>query len=338
MSRHNTRRSSIRIGSPLSGSNDTSETGRTDPPTSHHSSFSSRTPQSGPEQPLATGSEGSNASPPPALTPPAGDSVTQPNAPSSSSQIPQLGTELPSGGERSDTSSHPPGQGFTPSTDVPVVSISLPVPPSNVENFVPLARPPGSEGEIEDSLLGPEQFSTLDEYLKYIINQTDPDSATIKISELLKLKMIESPSSPIVCAPVVPSTPSTEVPEEGQQAPSTPSTEVPMESSPPQQPAPPAVPAVSVASLPDTSVPTTVAPSKVHSTPSVPSSEVPTRGVIHIPPPLARLLSKVTLFLLFLLLGRCLALHSLTPIKPQVSLRNQTLPLSLHSRELKLKT
>ncbi|KAL0208010.1 hypothetical protein P9112_010597 [Eukaryota sp. TZLM1-RC] len=124
----NPRKSSIRIGSPLGGSNDTSETGRTDPLTSHLSSFSSRTPQSGPEQPLATGSEGSNASPPPVSTPPSGDSATQPNASSSSSQTPQLGTELPSGGERSDTSSHPPCQGSTPSMDVPVVPISLPVP------------------------------------------------------------------------------------------------------------------------------------------------------------------------------------------------------------------
>ncbi|KAL0207546.1 hypothetical protein P9112_012174 [Eukaryota sp. TZLM1-RC] len=294
MSRHNTRRLSIRIGSPLNGFNDTSETVRTDPPTSHLSSFSSRTPQSGPEQPLTTGSEGSNASSPPVSTPPSGDSVTQPNASSSSSQTPQLETELPFGGERSDTSSHPPGQGSIPSTDVHVVPIGLPVPPSNVENFVPLSLPPGSEGEVEDSLLGPEQFSTLDEYLKYIINQTDPDSASNKISELLKLKMVESPSSPIVCAPVIPSTPSTEAFEEGQQAPSTPSTEVPMESSPPQQPTPPAVPAdnsnpttpsreVPVAGLPDTSVPTSVAPTVVHLTPPVPPSGAPTSEVIHIP-------------------------------------------------------
>ncbi|KAL0214767.1 hypothetical protein P9112_006951 [Eukaryota sp. TZLM1-RC] len=92
--------------------------------------------------------------------------------------------------------------------------------------------------------------------------------------------MVESPSSPIVCAPVVPSTSSTEAP---------------MESSPPRQPAPPAVFAgnpnpttpsqeVHVAGLPDTSVATTVAPSEVHSTQYVPSSEFPTRGVIHIPP------------------------------------------------------
>ncbi|KAL0213821.1 hypothetical protein P9112_006005 [Eukaryota sp. TZLM1-RC] len=307
----NPHRSSIRIGSPLGGSNDNSETVRTDPPTSHSSSSSSRTPQSGPEQPLSTGSEGSNASPPPVLTPPSGDSVTQPNVTSSSSQTPQLGTEQPSGGERSDTSSQPSGQGSTPSTDdVPVVPISLPVPPSNVENFVPLSPPPGSEGEVEDSLLGPEQFSTLDEYLKYIINQTDPDSASNKISELLKLKRVEPSSSSIVCAPVAPSTSSTEAPGEGQQVPSTSSTEapgegqqapsinsreVPMESSPPQQPAPPAVPAgspnpttpsqeVPVAGLPDTSAPTTVAPTEVHSTPSVPPSGVPTRGVIHVPP------------------------------------------------------
>ncbi|KAL0204847.1 hypothetical protein P9112_000154 [Eukaryota sp. TZLM1-RC] len=66
----NPRRSSIRIGSPLGGFNDTSETGRTDPPTSHLSSSSSRTPQSGTEQPLTTWSEGSNASPPAASTPP----------------------------------------------------------------------------------------------------------------------------------------------------------------------------------------------------------------------------------------------------------------------------
>ncbi|KAL0226950.1 hypothetical protein P9112_014274 [Eukaryota sp. TZLM1-RC] len=306
----NPRRSSIRIGSPLGGSNDNFETVRTDPPTSHPSSSSSRTPQSGPEQLLTTGSEGSNASPPPVSTPPSGDSVTQPNVSSSSSQTPQLGTELPSGDERSDTSSHPPGQGSTPSTDVPAVPFSLPVPPTDVENFVPLSPPPGSEGEVEDSLLGPEQFSTLDEYLKYIINQTDPDSTSNKISELLKLKMVESPSSPIVCAPVIPSTSSTEAPEEGQQAPPTasteapeegqrapftPSTEVSMEGSPPQQPAPPAVPAgnsnpttpsreVPVAGHPDTSAPTTVAPTEVHSTPSVPPSGVPTRGVIHFPP------------------------------------------------------
>ncbi|KAL0205426.1 hypothetical protein P9112_000733 [Eukaryota sp. TZLM1-RC] len=68
-----------------------------------------------------------------------------------------------------------------------------------------------------------------------------------------------------------------------------------MESSPPQQPAPPAVPAgnsnpttpsreVPVAGPPNTSAPTTVAPTEVHSTPSVPPSGVPTRGVIHIPP------------------------------------------------------
>ncbi|KAL0214768.1 hypothetical protein P9112_006952 [Eukaryota sp. TZLM1-RC] len=147
----NPRRSSIRIASPLGGSNDTSEAGRTDPPTSHHSSSSSRTPQSGTEQPLTTGSEGSNASPPPASTPLSGDSFTQPNASNFSSQTPQLGTELPSGGERSDTSFHPPGQGSIPSTDVPVVPIGLPVPPSNVENFVPLSPPPASEGEVEDS-------------------------------------------------------------------------------------------------------------------------------------------------------------------------------------------
>ncbi|KAL0219418.1 hypothetical protein P9112_005071 [Eukaryota sp. TZLM1-RC] len=285
----NPRRSSIRIGSPLGGSNDNSETVRTDHSTSHLSSSSSRTPQSGPEQPLTTGSEGSNASPPPVSSPPSGDSVTQPNVSSSSSQTPQLETELPSGGERSDTSSHPPGQGSTPSTDAPAVPISLPVPPSDVEDFVPLSPPPGSEGEVEDSLSGPEQFSTLDDYLKYIINQTDPDSASNKISELLKLKMVESPSSPIVCAPVIPSTsstkapeegqqapstssteapeegqqapptPSTEVPEEGQRAPSTPSTEVPMESSPPQQPAPLAVPAG-------------------NSNPTTPSREVPVAG------------------------------------------------------------
>ncbi|KAL0219636.1 hypothetical protein P9112_005289 [Eukaryota sp. TZLM1-RC] len=275
----NPRRSSIRIGSPLGGSNDTSETGRTDPPMSHHLSSFSRTPQSGTEQPLATRSEESNASPPPALTPPSGDSVTKPNAP-----------KVPSGGERSDTSSHPPGQGSTPSTDVHVVPFSLPVPPSKVENFVPLSPPPASEGEVEDSLLGPEQFSTLNDYLKYIINQIDPDSASNKISELLKLKMVESPSSPVVCAPVVPSTPSTEVSEEGQRAPSTFSTEVPMKSSPPQQQAPlvvsagnpnPTTPSqeVPVAGVPDISVPTTVALSEVHLTPSVPSSEV-----LHIPP------------------------------------------------------
>ncbi|KAL0219523.1 hypothetical protein P9112_005176 [Eukaryota sp. TZLM1-RC] len=146
MSRHNTRRSSIRIGSPLGGSIDTSETVRTDPPTSYLSSSSSRTPH--------------NASSPHVSTPFSGDSVTKPNASSSSSQTPQLGTELPSGGERSDTSSHLPGQGSTPSTDFHVVPISLPVPPSNVENFVPLSPPPGSEGEVENSLLGPEQFST----------------------------------------------------------------------------------------------------------------------------------------------------------------------------------
>ncbi|KAL0215489.1 hypothetical protein P9112_007673 [Eukaryota sp. TZLM1-RC] len=294
----NPHRSSIRIGSPLGGSNDNSETVRTDPPTSHSSSSSSRTPQSGPEQPLSTGPEGSNASPPPVLTPPSGDPVTQPNVTSSSSQTPQLGTEQPSGGERSDTSSQPSGQGSTPSTDdVPVVPISLPVPPSNVENFVPLSPP----------LVLKE--STLDEYLKYVINQTDPDSASNKISELLKLKRVEPPSSPIVCAPVAPSTSSTEAPGEGQQvlstssteapgegqqAPSIPSREVPMESSPPQQPAPPAVPAgspnpttpsqeVPVAGLPDTSAPTTVAPTEVHSTPSVPPSGVSTRGVIHVP-------------------------------------------------------
>ncbi|KAL0223998.1 hypothetical protein P9112_003388 [Eukaryota sp. TZLM1-RC] len=291
----NPHRSSIRIGSPLGGSNDNPETVRTDPPTSHPSSSSSRTPQSGTEQPLTTGSEGSNASPPPVSTPPSGDSVTQPNVSSSSSQTPQLGTEQPSGGERSDTSSHPPGQGPTPSTDAPVIPINLPVPPSNVENFVPLSSPPGSEGEVEDSLLGPEQFSTLDEYLKYIINQTDPDSASNKISELLKLKRVEPPSSPIVCASVIPSTSSTEAPEEGQRAPSTPSTEVPMKGSPPQQPAPPAIPAgspnpttpsqeVPVVGLPDTSAPTTVAPTEVHSTPPVPPSGVPTRGVLHVPP------------------------------------------------------
>ncbi|KAL0205425.1 hypothetical protein P9112_000732 [Eukaryota sp. TZLM1-RC] len=142
----NPHRSSIRIGSPLGGSNDNSETVRTDPPTSH--SF-----RSGPEQPLSTGSEGSNASSPPVLTPPSGDSVTQPNVTSSSSQTPQLGTEQPSGGERSDTSSQPSGQGSTPSTDdVPVVPISLPVPPSNVENFCTSFSSPGSEGEVEDSL------------------------------------------------------------------------------------------------------------------------------------------------------------------------------------------
>ncbi|KAL0210226.1 hypothetical protein P9112_010310 [Eukaryota sp. TZLM1-RC] len=298
----NPHRSSIRIGSPLGGSNDNSETVRTDPPTSHSSSSSSRTPQSGPEQPLSTGPEGSNASPPPVLTPPPEILLHNPML--------QLGTEQPSGGERSDTFSQPSGQGSTPSTDdVPVVPISLPVPPSNVENFVPLSPPPGSEGEVEDSLLGPEQFSTLDEYLKYVINQTDPDSASNKISELLKLKRVEPPSSPIVCAPVAPSTSSTEAPGEGQQvlstssteapgegqqAPSIPSREVPMESSPPQQPAPPAVPAgspnpttpsqeVPVAGLPDTSAPTTVAPTEVHSTPSVPPSGVSTRGVIHVP-------------------------------------------------------
>ncbi|KAL0209886.1 hypothetical protein P9112_009970 [Eukaryota sp. TZLM1-RC] len=84
---------SNKIEEPLGGSNDTSETVRTDPPTSHLSSSSSRTPQLGPEQPLTTGSEGSNAFPPPVSTPPSGDSVTQPNVSSSSSQTPQLGTE-----------------------------------------------------------------------------------------------------------------------------------------------------------------------------------------------------------------------------------------------------
>ncbi|KAL0209753.1 hypothetical protein P9112_009837 [Eukaryota sp. TZLM1-RC] len=312
----NPHRSSIRIGSPLGGSNDNSETVRTDPPTSHSSSSSSRTPQSGPEQPLTTGSEGSNASPPPVLTPPSGDSVTQPNVSSSSSQTPQLGTEQPSGGERSDTSSQPSGQGSTPSTDdVPVVPISLPVPPANVENFIPLSPPPGSEGEVEDSLLGPEQFSTLDEYLKYIINQTDPDSASNKISELLKLKRVEPPSSPIVCAPVapstssteapgegqqvpstssteapgegqqVPSTSSTEAPGEGQQAPSIPSREVPMESSPPQQPAPPAVPAGSPnpttpsQEVPVAGLPDTSAPTTVAPTEVHSTPSVPPSGV-----------------------------------------------------------
>ncbi|KAL0220013.1 hypothetical protein P9112_005666 [Eukaryota sp. TZLM1-RC] len=287
----NPRRSSIRIGSSLGGSNDTSETIRTDPPTSHHSSFASRTPQSGTEQPLTTGSEGSNASPPPASTPPSGDSVTQPNA-----------SKLTSGGERSDTSSHPPSQGPTPSTDVPVVPISLLVPASNVENFVPLSSPPGSEGEVEDSLLGPEQFSTLDEYLKCRVSLSPivcaPVVPSTSSTEVPKEGQ-RAPSTPSTEDPEegqrAPSTPSTEDPEEGQRAPSTPSTEVPMKSSPPQQPASPTVPAgnpnpttpsqeVPVAGLPDTSVPTTVAPSEVHSAPAVPSSKVPTRGVIHIPP------------------------------------------------------
>ncbi|KAL0218344.1 hypothetical protein P9112_003997 [Eukaryota sp. TZLM1-RC] len=187
---------------------------------------------------------------------------------SSSSQTPQFGTEPPSAGEGSVTSSRPQVRDTIPSLDVPVIPICLPVPPANVENFVPFSRPPGSEEKNEDPLLNPEHFNTSTEYQKYVIHETEPDSTSIKVSELLKLKMEESPSSPIVCAPVVVSTPSTELLCSSCWKPklTTPSSEV------------------SVVKSQNTSAPTTVNLTEIHSTPPIPFLEVPTRGVIHIPP------------------------------------------------------
>ncbi|KAL0209947.1 hypothetical protein P9112_010031 [Eukaryota sp. TZLM1-RC] len=81
-----------------------------------------------------------NASPPPALTPPSGDTVTLPSSTGSSSvETPQLGTELPSAGEGSITFSQPQGRDTTPSLDVPVVPINLHVPPEkHLHSFTPL--------------------------------------------------------------------------------------------------------------------------------------------------------------------------------------------------------
>ncbi|KAL0220069.1 hypothetical protein P9112_005722 [Eukaryota sp. TZLM1-RC] len=131
MSSHNPRRSSIRIGSTSVIFNDASESSSTDPPTIQPQNLnsSSRTDQSGTEQPLTTGTEESNASPP------SGNTVTPPSLASSSSQIPQLGTEPFSVGEKSDTSSQLQNQSTTQFTDVYVVLISLPIPPPMWTSF-----------------------------------------------------------------------------------------------------------------------------------------------------------------------------------------------------------
>ncbi|KAL0220070.1 hypothetical protein P9112_005723 [Eukaryota sp. TZLM1-RC] len=92
--------------------------------------------------------------------------------------------------------------------------------------------------------------------------------------------MEESPSSPIICAPVIPSISSTEVREEGQQNPSTPSTELLLETKFSTTP----FSEVPVAGFPNTSAPTMVVVTEVRPTPPAPSSTIPTRGVIHIPP------------------------------------------------------
>ncbi|KAL0207308.1 hypothetical protein P9112_011936 [Eukaryota sp. TZLM1-RC] len=60
---------------------------------------------------------------------PFGNTVTSPSLTSSLSQTPLLETELPSAGERSFTSSHPQDREITPSSDVPVVHINIPVLP-----------------------------------------------------------------------------------------------------------------------------------------------------------------------------------------------------------------
>ncbi|KAL0206197.1 hypothetical protein P9112_001504 [Eukaryota sp. TZLM1-RC] len=89
----NPSRSSIRIGSTSVGSKDASESGRTDPPPApnQNSSSSCHSPQSGTELPSSTGTEGSYASPPPALTPPSTGSIcsqiTPPTAMSDASQL-----------------------------------------------------------------------------------------------------------------------------------------------------------------------------------------------------------------------------------------------------------
>ncbi|KAL0206251.1 hypothetical protein P9112_001558 [Eukaryota sp. TZLM1-RC] len=77
---------------------------------------------------------------------------------------------------------------------------------------------------------GFKDFYILDKYLKYIIEEIDLDSASNKISNLLKGKLIEPPFSPIVCAPDVSPTPFRNS-GKTQQPPSTSFLEVPAENS-----------------------------------------------------------------------------------------------------------
>ncbi|KAL0211507.1 hypothetical protein P9112_009805 [Eukaryota sp. TZLM1-RC] len=147
---------------------------------------------------------------------------------------------------------------------------------------------------------GPQDFNTLDKYPKYIIKETDPDSASNKISTRLDLLK--------VCAPVNFFAPSTEASAEGQRNPYTPSTKVcEKKSQHSQQTAFPVAPAgnqtsttpsseVPVVYSQKTSVPITATPTKVRSTSHVFSSKVSTKEVIYISPTAGQTDSKVRWF------------------------------------------